>query len=166
MIDFVKPLYMQFELHNRMVNGILSDAEDKSFFDVSGETINPPLWLLVHIIEARAFFGRLLGVRFKPYWGNLKIEDDEKENIELYPEIKVLKADWQKLSSLTEIRLEEITEDELAKPFTRKLPIKNGAKSGVLTFMISHESYHIGQLAAWWKKISNGSVNDLYFADS
>ena len=52
----VRPLAMQLGLHGRMVRKFLKLLPDKAAFKANDNVANPPLWQLVHIIEARSFF--------------------------------------------------------------------------------------------------------------
>ena len=51
------------------------------------------------------------------------------------------------VSSAIDARLEEITAEELSAPSERGFPGVERTRLGVLTFLVQHDSYHVGQLA-------------------
>lgn len=162
MENAMKPLHLQLQLHNKLVGGIIAGIRGISDLAVSSREVNHPLWLLVHITEARCFFARQLGVRIKPTWGNLDVDENDLNNPEAYPSLAEITTSWEEITKPLMARLTEISETEMMKPFRRKFPIHDGTKFGLITFFVSHEGYHIGQLGAWWKRLGEGPLATLY----
>jgi uncharacterized damage-inducible protein DinB len=51
------------------------------------------------------------------------------------------------VSTAIDERLEALTAEELAAPSERGFPGVERTRLGVLTFLVQHDAYHIGQLA-------------------
>lgn len=162
MEPLLKAMDLQLSFNAQFATKFLREVPDRAAYDVKSETINPPLWLLVHMVEARSFFGRQVGLKHKPSWGNLKLNGDEIYDVSKYPEIEVLLKEWETLIQLWDGGIETITPDMLNKPFSRSFPISDGTKFGLLTFMVNHETFHMGQLGAWWKVLGEGPLTGFY----
>ena len=137
-------LVSQFELHTRLYNNVVEDLEEVKNNRLNDYT-NHAAWLAGHIVSARYLIGNLLGVADQePHpetFGQGKgidmeldyplIATDEKEFNEISP--KVLEA----FKNFPEEKLEE----------KAPIPAPTGDSIGALiTFLLHHEAYHIGQL--------------------
>jgi uncharacterized damage-inducible protein DinB len=163
MIDCLQPLAMQFALNTKGIANCFEHITNKAMLLNTGEGANPPLWLLVHLTESRAFFARMVGTKFKPSWGNFSVGRNDLNDIDSYPEIETIEENWNELAGIFEERLKEITEEEIRKPVSRPFPISDGTKLGTLTFSAAHESYHVGQFFGWWRTLDVPGVMNLLY---
>jgi uncharacterized damage-inducible protein DinB len=63
-----------------------------------------------------------------------------------YPSLADMKAAWTAVSEKVDRRLQKMTAAELDKTLDPGFPMDNKTVLGVFSFMVQHDSYHLGQL--------------------
>src|SRR5262245_45506161 len=108
---------------------------------------NNAAFIAAHLADSRFYLLKLLGVeRENPlarYLAAAKTIDDIKE----YPSIAEALSAWSDVSHALRDRLGAITAPELDEVVNPRFPMPNPSRLAALTFLVQHDSYHIGQLA-------------------
>jgi hypothetical protein len=107
---------------------------------------NNIIFITAHLLYARYYLANYSGCDISsPLKKNFKsvnhVEDSQK-----LPPLKTLLIDWQKSESILVKHLEKIGRDSLLAKSRTAFPVDDDTVFGGITFLISHESYHIGQL--------------------
>ena len=111
------------------------------------ETSNHILWVVGHVLWARAAVLGLLGSPWTApeaalFGRGVKLEDAAK-----YPTPEVLGAALDESSARMTAALEAVSEEKLAAPGPERIPSVDGTVGGVVNFLAYHETTHVGQAA-------------------
>ena len=70
------------------------------------------------------------------------------DDIEQLPPLSEIQAAWTKAAHLLRDRLAALTRGRLwTAPSNIRFPLANGTLLATLTFLVQHDSYHLGQLS-------------------
>lgn len=111
---------------------------------VSGS--NNAAFVAAHVADSRFYLLRLLGAEAAnplAYLEDVKSIDDVKQ----WPTLEEIHAAWTQASHALRERLDSLTAAELDQPAKQGFPMPNATMLGVLTFLVQHDSYHVGQLS-------------------
>lgn len=143
----------------RYANVLVEDVEEAQMTQSPGEGLeNHPAFTLGHLASAAALTVKYLGgaYQFNPDWEPLfrrKGPGDPRrpeKNAALYPTKAQLLQELTKQHQLVEQLISELDEAQLAVPTKWRFRDYMPTLGDLLLFMcISHESMHLGQLAAW-----------------
>ncbi|HWA93998.1 MAG TPA: DinB family protein [Terracidiphilus sp.] len=109
------------------------------------ETTNCMLWIVGHMLWARSRCARMLGSQWQGDWVNQFERGARPGDGTSYPAPEQLLAAWKEIAEELQAGLERATQETLEREAHR--PSLNGKVSGMVYFLVSHESYHMGQLA-------------------
>jgi uncharacterized damage-inducible protein DinB len=110
------------------------------------ESANSALWILGHIVWARAMALKLLGVPWTAPWFAHFARGSKPEDAAGYPAADEVLAAWNELSALTPPAFEAATAEAMAAPAPQPSPSFDGTVGGMVGFLAMHESYHLGQV--------------------
>jgi DinB superfamily len=127
-------------------NCLDSLTEEQASRRPSGATNNAS-FIAAHLASSRFFLLKTLGVDeadpLARYLDGRKGIDDIAE----LPPLREVDAAWTKGAHLLRDRLPVLTTADLDAPSSFKFPLANGTLLGTLTFLVQHDSYHLGQLS-------------------
>jgi uncharacterized damage-inducible protein DinB len=133
-------------LNTRLITNCFNGVNDELANKRINEHANPMAFICLHALEARYFLSRTLGTKvlnpYKELTKDAKVYEDLKE----IPPVKEMLNYWQETGDLLLEILENIDESKLQEKVRFQFPIEDDTKFGTLTFMVQHETYHIGQL--------------------
>lgn len=143
----VQPQLRALELNTRLLRNCLAGVDDDLARRRPNEHTNNLTFLALHLIDARYYLERYLGGQaespFKEQLDPIRSIDE----LESYPLITDIMAGWEETEALLVVRLEAIPSAELDAASTATFPVDDSTRLGGLTFLVQHESYHIGQMA-------------------
>ena len=104
-------------------------------------------WHLGHLCHARIELMQLLGVEIENTFEHLFDRTAAATDGKNYPSIADLRQSWTRLANSTGSLFGRVTKDELLAPF-KQAPHPHEEKNvlGVLSYIMWHEVYHIGQI--------------------
>lgn len=151
----LKPLVDIFNLNTKLfLNSTegMDDANSRRCFSSGSNNI---LFIAIHMLDARYYLARLTNLDLQnPYKfifdSILSVNDLEDE-----PTLDEIRNNWTKISPKIKSHLNNIDQSILIQPAEWKFPIADQTKQGALSFLLSHEAYHIGQMAFLHKLILN-----------
>ena len=100
-----------------------------------------------HIIDARFYMGSFLGVEIVNPYKEVFDKIKNPEQAGLFPPPEKVAELWKEISITIENKFKVITDDELQKESPMQFPLTEKTILHGLTFLLQHESFHIGQLA-------------------
>ncbi len=143
------------KMYNTMlfwVNHYLARLSDEQLRQRVRPGGNHGVWILGHLIASDDDFSLYLGrgpVLFPDYQKQFR-QSAPAESLESYPDIALLKQQWQAVCDKNAAIYGELHDAELDQPHAMlKGPIEEDyfkTKEGVLLNWIMHQQYHVGQL--------------------
>lgn len=158
MIDSLKPLHNIYKLHTKLFIKSLENVSNESGRIQLTDKTNNISFIATHILDARFYLGKYIGLKLNnPFEEKLKdvVKIDDMND---YPDLEEIRNLWNEISAKIADRFEELTEKDLINESEVKFPIDDKSKLGGITFLIDHESYHIGQLGFLRKSIGLNST--------
>lgn len=144
----------QFELQtNWFLNELVNISDEQSNSQVP-EKLNPIKWVAGHILNTRmTLLSLLTGVVSDQNFNKMFGKGSPNKIESSFPSIDEIKLKWGVISSeLTEC-LKNTPNEKLLSPPPFQTSIPDKTMHGLITYMASHESYHIGQLSILKKLI-------------
>lgn len=137
----------QFELQSNWFLNELAGISDEQSNKQAADNLNPTKWVAGHILNTRmTLLSLLTGVASDQNFNKLFGKGSSNIIEPSFPSINEIKLKWGVISSeLTEC-LKHISSEKLLSPPPFQTSIPNKTLHGLITYMASHESYHIGQL--------------------
>jgi uncharacterized damage-inducible protein DinB len=145
----IVPLTQILRLNTKLLRNCVDGMSDEAAATRPSPATNNAAFIAAHCADARFYLLRLLGVELAnpltPYLAHAKGHDD----IGRLPSLAVVGDAWTSASHALRERLEAISSEELDAEAPNAPPFPGTDKSGLalLTFLVQHESYHLGQLA-------------------
>ena len=143
----VAPLAEILRLNTVLFRNCLDGLSDEQALVRPTNGTNSAAFIAAHLASARFFLLKTLGVEegdpLAPYLEGRKGIDD----IARLPPLVEVAAAWTLGAHLLRDRLATLTAADLEAPSTVPFPLANGTLLGTLTFLVQHDSYHLGQLS-------------------
>ena len=139
-------LATQFDLHTRLFNNVLDGITDAEANERARDTVNHLTWLAGHLTSTRFGMGKIAGLEEQDPWSDLFSHGHSISDEADYPSIEAIKAKWDAISGAISASLAHLPDAVLSSPAPAKTPIDDGTLGGMLTFLMHHEAYHIGQM--------------------
>jgi uncharacterized damage-inducible protein DinB len=144
----VEPLKRTLDLNSRLFLNALEGIDEETARRRPNESTNHVAFVACHLVDARHHLARTLGLAsespFKEILDEAKGIDDVKE----FPTLDEMRSAWQAVSRELSEHLAGLDAAALEKPAPYEFPIEDGKTTlGCLTFLIQHDTYHLGQIA-------------------
>jgi hypothetical protein len=136
----------QFRITTNLFIKAMSDVDKDEAMRRPGPVSNPLLWLAGHVIHFRTRLLTLLGVPREFPWGNIFDTASKVGEASIYPSPEDLVAAWEELSEILMDRLAVLTEQDLLKPPSARVPTIDATMRGAIGYFSLHEAYHVGQM--------------------
>jgi uncharacterized damage-inducible protein DinB len=141
------PLSVIFALNTRLLENCLADVDEVLAAARPNQQTNSLAFIAAHLVDSRAWMARFVGLdEPRPFDGALDY-GRSIEDLPALPTLAEIEDAWDEVSERLEGRLVWLSEDDLAGPASQRFPGVPETLLGGITFLIQHESYHIGQLA-------------------
>ncbi len=139
------PLQVILDLNVRLFLATFDGVDDRIATQRPNDQTNHMAFIACHLLDARHFLASYAGCGTeKPF---KEVLDAERfEDIERFPTVKEITGAWSDISGILVEIFPRLEPSELAKDSPQPFPIKDGSLLGGITFLLEHESYHIGQL--------------------
>lgn len=142
----VTPLVEMLRLNTRLFRNCLAGLADPEARERPSDTTNSAAFVAAHLADSRYYILSLLGgTQSSPLQGAAGGFNDIAQ-VTAYPPLTEILAAWTGVTELLDRRLKAMTPAELDAPLDPGFPLENKSLLGVLTFMVQHDSYHLGQL--------------------
>lgn len=134
-------------LNTKLFRNCLADLTDEQANVRPSGTVNSAAFVAAHLAEARFYLLKLLGAEqpnpIARYLANARSIDDLTQ----CPPLAETLTAWTAAAHALRERLEQIPGSELDAPITTRFPTPDQTVLGALSFLVQHDSFHIGQLA-------------------
>lgn len=134
-------------LNTRLFRNCLTGTDDRTIRQrITGNT-NSLHFLGCHLVEERFFISTLAGVEAPSPFPELASVRTIDQMPEPGPSLHEIVESWDYISSVLPERLVAVEEEKLMSKSQVSFPTSSSSLLGGLTFLMQHESYHIGQMA-------------------
>ena len=149
----ILPVSKQFALQSRLFNNVLEGIEEPNGLERLNDHVNHLQWIAGHLTNSRYRFSPMLKLdgdfpyadRYndfsQPPPHNRAIDASVK-----YPTLSEIKKYWNELAGRFVNGISGLSSDQLGAETPVTVPTGK-TLSDVLSFLASHESYHIGQMS-------------------
>jgi hypothetical protein len=146
MSGIIRPIQLIMNLNSKLFLNATEDVTDEMAMLRPNNTVNNIIFISAHLLDARYFLANIIGLNsvcpFKDVFDSVnRIEDSGR-----LPAIKDIRSTWAEFGPQIAVHLSGLDEESINKKSSFKFPIPADTILGVVTFLLSHESYHIGQI--------------------
>ena len=143
----VTPLARILRLNTELVLNCLAGLDAAAGERHVTEGTNSIAFLVAHLTDSRHFIATLLNAPLSnPLAAALAGARSEAE-VPALPPLSALTEAWERVSAHLAVQIERLDTPVLVRPVTQRFPGGDGTLLGALTFLVQHDSYHLGQLA-------------------
>ena len=161
----IQPVIRQFDLQSRLFNNVLEGIEDIKGSKRLNDHVNHLQWIAGHLTNSRYHMAAGLGIKdsfpykeqytdpSEPPPFNRAISGSVK-----YPSLTEIKKSWNDLAVPFTEKMSGLSDEQLSSgiPF----PVPTGKTfQDLLSFIASHESYHIGQMSIIRKSLGLSAMS-------
>ena len=143
----VAPLADILRLNTVLFRNCLDGLTDEQAAQRPSGATNNAAFVAAHLTNSRFHLLNVLGVPEKdplaPYLDGRQSLDD----LARLPPLGEIQEAWTRAAHLLRDRLDALTPADLEAPSTARFPLSNGTMMSTLTFLVQHDSYHVGQLS-------------------
>jgi uncharacterized damage-inducible protein DinB len=140
------PHSITIDLNTRLIKNCFDGVDDKLANKRINEMTNPMAFISLHALEARYFLARMLGAKVHNPYKELTRNAKTYEDLKKIPPVNEMLDYWKEVGNVLLDTLRNVDESKLGEKVRLKFPIEDDTKFGTLTFMVQHETYHVGQL--------------------
>ncbi len=159
MHDALQALNEQFTLNTRLFLNCLDGVDDEAAASRPGPESNSIAFVACHLLDARCYLARFVGAEYENPYQELFDRVQRIEEMEEIPPIEGLRSAWQDVSTVLSGRFPELTAAELGRESPQKFPVNDGSVRAGIAFLLTHEAFHIGQLAYLRKYLGLGPMS-------
>ena len=134
------------KLNTRLFINSLEGVEDKIASTRINDSTNSIIFIACHLLDARYYFARLVGIKAENPYKELFDQAENIDDMNEYPELEEIKSHWSDISNQIVEKMPNIKDTRLKRKSPLSLPVDDKTLLGTITFLVEHESYHIGQL--------------------
>lgn len=134
------------EINARLFRDALSGVAAREAELRPNELTNHIAFLACHLLDARFFLLEILGAQAVNPFARLLEGASGIEEIEEFPPLEDVLTAWKELDEALRRRLDALTDDDLDAPCKQSFPVDDRTLLGALSFLVQHDSYHVGQL--------------------
>jgi uncharacterized damage-inducible protein DinB len=153
-------LKAQFDLQTRLFNNTLEGVTDSETNARGNDHVNHMKFIAGHLLNTRlGFMTQLTGGQpddsYAAQFGRgVKIDPNAT-----YPSINQITSKWNEISGAIGEGITKLPEEALEAKSPVQTPVADDTIRGLLAFLVSHESYHIGQLGLLRKMIGKEAMS-------
>jgi uncharacterized damage-inducible protein DinB len=134
------------KINTKFVLNAFENANEKLLQKRISDNTNSMLFLLLHILDVRYYILNFIGLKIENPFGKELDNVNSIDEMKKYPESKEVKKAWVDVSKLLTAELSKIDEKKLKEKSAVEFPAVDKTVLGGISFLLQHESYHIGQL--------------------
>ena len=141
-----------YKFNSDFLPKMVSDLKPEEWLKRPADNLNPIAWIVGHCVWTRKALLARLGTEWDKPWMGMFARGVKLDNDAAFPSDAALLDAWRESALMLDAALENASEELLARPVTQGPPSADGKMSGVVNFLATHETYHIGQasyLRAW-----------------
>jgi uncharacterized damage-inducible protein DinB len=135
------------KLNTQLLLNCLDGISDLDLLSRPNEHTNNIGFVALHILDARHYMARMAGLELEKPFEDITDAAHAVDDIASFPPVEKIRLEWKRFSAVLTEYLTEIDESLLLTEIKEPFPVVEQNVLGGITFLLEHESYHIGQLA-------------------
>jgi hypothetical protein len=143
----VAPLAEILRLNTKLFRNCLEGLSDEQAATRPSDATNNATFVAAHLTNSRFYLLKTLGVEEADPLARYLDGRKSLDELERLPPLSEIQTAWTKAAHLLRDRLAALTPGDLDGPSTAKFPLFDGTVLATLTFLVQHDSYHVGQLS-------------------
>jgi len=147
MLHSLIPLQELYHLNTRLFLNCISECTEETVRLQPNASTNNMLFLICHLLDARYYIARLMGVKAKNPYQALFDGINSVQDLKETPSLAELRLTWMQISEELDPCWKKVDKNLLQKKPAIDLPMEKKDRLSAITFLLHHEAYHIGQLA-------------------
>lgn len=132
---------------NYLLNKGVADLDMEQYYEQIGERSNPIVWIAGHMTNSRYNALKMLRVEAEFSWQETFKRGSRYHPDRDYPTVEELLEAWQSGSEVLIEKVSQLEEAELSRKLPAKFPHGDNTVMGMLSFIVFHESHHMGQIS-------------------
>ena len=153
-------LKAQFDLHTRLYNNATEGLTDAEANSRNSENINHIKWIAGHLLNTRLeSMSRVTGLEPDTTYVAQFGRGNSLDPNAAYPPIEEIRDKWSSVADSIGTAITKMPEEVLNAKAPAQVPIADDTVRGMLSFLVSHEAYHIGQLGLLRKMVGKESMS-------
>ena len=142
----VAPLAEMLRMNTRLYRNCLAGLpDDKARVRPSGTT-NSAAFVAAHLTDSRYYLLSTLGVKEASPLKGAKGGFNKIDDVTTFPPLAEIQTAWTAAGEALNQRLGMMTAADLDAPLDPGFPVETQTLLGLVTFLVQHEGYHLGQL--------------------
>jgi len=152
-------VYEIFKLNSRLYLNCLDGLDDdRAAWRPTAQT-NSMGFVALHVFESRYHVATLIRVPATNPFADLTRDAKSNDDLKTLPPVQEMAAAWKALTGDMRVRFGTMTGEDLVAPSGERTPMDDRSLLGVLSFLMQHESYHVGQLALLRKQVGLSAMS-------
>ena len=135
-----------FKTNESIFQKTIKDVPDDQWLTHPADGSNHFLWIVAHMLVARANIPRMMGQPWSAPWEKLFVRGAQPVSNDQYPTPAELRKAWDEVAAKMEKGFASADPKALAEPARQGAPSLDGTVAGTVGILCFHESYHVGQL--------------------
>ncbi len=153
-------------INNLTILSVYKDLKPEHYYSqLEGSYFAPISWQAGHITNNRFQIAEVLGIDLSTIEREMKTPElyNKAYDTSLKYDGIEIKNDWDTITEKINGRLAIITEIEFTATIETKLPTQDKSPRGIMSFMMWHESYHLGQMGGLRKYFGYLDVQHTFY---
>ena len=146
-----------FKTNEEFFQRTIKDVPDEKWLVQMDEGSNHLLWIVGHMLVARANVPKMMGESWSAPWEKLFVRGAQRVSPDQYPSPAEIRKAWEEVSEKMSTAFATKT-DVLTSPAKQGAPTLDGTMAGTVGFLCLHETYHVGQLGYLHKWLGCGQA--------
>jgi uncharacterized damage-inducible protein DinB len=147
-----------FKTNEEFYQRTIKDVPDDQWLTQPADGSNHLLWIVGHMLVARANVPKLMGEQWSAPWEKLFVRGAKRVSADQYPSPAEMRKAWDELSDKMTKAFATAKPEALASPAKEGAPTLDGTVAGTVGFLCLHETYHVGQLGYLHKWLGCGQA--------
>jgi uncharacterized damage-inducible protein DinB len=153
-------LKAQFDMQTRLFSNVLDGITEAEAGTRENDHVNHMKYIAGHVLNTRLgavanFTGQQPDNTYAAQFGRGVAIDPNAS----YPPLSEIAAKWKESAQKLSDGLANVPAEALASKSPAQFPIGDDTVQGALSFFLSHEAYHIGQLGLLRKMLGKGAMS-------
>jgi uncharacterized damage-inducible protein DinB len=142
-----EPLAAILRLNTRLFLNCLDGVTDDTGRVRHANGVNSATFIAAHVTDSRFFILRTLGGALENPLSTFLDKAKSIDEISDWPALDLVRTAWKDVSAALDTHLTAAKADDLSAAVEVRFPGVERTRFGALTFLVQHDSYHLGQLA-------------------
>jgi len=141
------PLHTTLNLNARLFLSALGGVTDDVATTRPNSNTNHMAFIACHLLDARHYLAEYTGLATDKPFKDILEGAKGIEDIATFPALANILSEWKAISERLSEHLPKLEEWTLTADSPQSFPVEDKTVLGGITFLLEHESHHIGQLA-------------------